>query len=149
MRKETRMFPALDSRLVVLVWLKTLSRRPKPALLPAAAILRWLPAGFGQFGDQSQRDGQFIKLEVRSEESDGFVYSWFAWDLHHLDFGVAQRVLRFDCRGRGIVGRHVIHNPLVEKHLAVGARHKTPDFVAANGFKEVRDARDGEHVLQL
>src|SRR5262249_39797590 len=65
-----------------------LSRRPKLTFRPAAAIVLRLPAVFRQFGDQSQRDGQFVKLEVGSEKCDGFVNAGFAGDLYNLHFGV-------------------------------------------------------------
>ena len=71
----------------------------------------------GQISDQPQRNGEFIQLEVWTQESDGAIDTRLARDLRHVDARFTQRTLGLGCRRSRVIWRHVLRDPAVQESL--------------------------------
>src|SRR5450631_4584936 len=91
----------------------------------------------GQFSYQPERNGQFIKLEVRTKESHRAINARLARYLRHVDPRFAQRTLSLGCGGSRIVRSHILCDPAVQESLRLFTRHKAADLIAHHRFEVV------------
>ncbi len=86
---------------------------------------------------------------MRAQEEFGRVVARVAFHFGHLHLGRGQRLAGLGfLRGVGRVAVHVVHDPVVEPALHVGALLERADLVAHDALEVVREAAAREHVGQ-
>src|SRR5262245_13129997 len=100
------------------------------------------------FGDEAQRHGELLELEVRPEVEDRVVGARSRLVLRHLDPRLAQGELRLLLLRGLVVEQDVVGDPGGQVVLDVLALHEAADLVAADHLQVVREARAGELVRQ-
>src|SRR5215212_2347351 len=117
----------------------------------------WAPAGSiggtrltsGHLRDSSDHPHgccQFLELQPGTHIGDRIVRPGPSGDFLDLDASLPQRISRARLLTSPFHGVHVILNPAVEPHLAIGRLHEGPDLVPRHDLEEMREAAGGEDI---
>ena len=108
-----------------------------------------LPGALRHLGNQAQRNGQFVQLEMWPDKGHCAEDTGATRHFTHLDLRLTERAFGTKFLGCVIGIHHVLHQPVVEIALDIEHIGEAAHLVAHHGFHVMRDAADSEHVLQL